>query len=159
MVQNQNQRTIPQNRHSLSNTSSPIASTVTASRISKPEAIPSVAIESSKVESVIEIKPVEPVKTTPASLAENVVAGLEVYPKLKDCMIPIEKIGIEPTFLRPLVLSTWLKTLKAKEILTVGDLCSLNAEEIGTLPFKLPKLESFMSFIKKFEVITLVAIF
>jgi len=135
MVQNQNQRVIPQNRPMPS----PVAPPVSVSRITKPE-IP-LKEDTKNSEEVLE-------KTESTDKCEELL-----YPELKDSSVPIEKVGIESGLLRRWLLTRWVKSLQSKEILTVGDLCSLNTSEINSLPFKSPKLENFMSFIKKFEVL------
>jgi len=139
MVQNQSQRIIPQNR----SMPSPVGPVISASRISKPEVV-------ATPEAVVK----ETVNTEEVAEKKEVVAKTDelLYPVLKDSTVPIEKIGIESALLRKWLLTRWIKHLRSKEVLTVGDLCSLNVSEINSLPFKSPKLENFMSFIKKFEV-------
>ena len=44
-----------------------------------------------------------------------------------------------------------LKYFKYKNILTIGDFCSLNYNEISTLPLRCPKYENYLSLVKAFE--------
>ncbi|RNA45198.1 telomere-associated RIF1 [Brachionus plicatilis] len=44
-----------------------------------------------------------------------------------------------------------LKYFKYKNILTVGDFCSLNPTEINALPLKCPKYDNYISLVKNFE--------
>lgn len=63
----------------------------------------------------------------------------------------MEKINIDPDMLNKWFVGNWQKTLKMRDINTVGELCSMSSSDISSLPFKMPKLENFMGFIKKFE--------
>lgn len=123
-----NNRTIPQNRSlsspQVASTNSPLTPSSTPSRLSRVEL------------------------TNNSSVAEG---STELYGKLKHCQANMEKINIDPDMLNKWFVGNWQKTLKMRDINTVGELCSMSSSDISSLPFKMPKLENFMGFIKKFE--------
>lgn len=133
----QNQRNIPQNRSisgpslSASSANSQLNTSLPGMKINSTP-----LIEQSK-------------RDTETKMTEKMPQ--ELYPKLTSCSVQLEKVGIEPDFQKQWLLNNWVKILKLKEITTVGQLCSVNSIDINNLPFKTPKLENFMSFIKKFE--------
>ena len=130
-----NNRSIPQNRSlsspQVASNNSPLTPNSTPSRVAPERGVGNEA----------------PKATTPPTE----VAG-ELYGKLKTCQANIEKINIDPDVLRQWFVGDWQKSLKMRGVCTVGELCSLSSSDISSLPFKMPKLENFMEFIKKFEV-------
>lgn len=123
-----NNRTIPQNRSlsspQVASTNSPLTPSSAASRLaSKTDSINTAASE----------------------------GATELYGKLKNSQVNIEKINIDPDVLNKWFVGNWQKTLKMRDINTIGELCSVNPSDLSSLPFKMPKLENFMGFIKKFE--------
>jgi len=129
-----NNRSIPQNRSlsspQIASNNSPLTPNSTPSRVAPERGVGNEA----------------PKATTPPTE----VAG-ELYGKLKTCQANIEKINIDPDVLRQWFVGDCQKSLKMRGVCTVGELCSLSSSDISSLPFKMPKLENFMEFIKKFE--------
>jgi len=132
MVQHQQQRTSQQSIKSdlITNLSQQIPVTSTHSSL-KP-------VVSAKTGQIDE-------ESTPA---ESIIRPL--YTKLNNCMIEMEKIVGETAF-QDWLLNDPLPSFKSNKIFTLSDLCSFNSADINNLPFRQPKLESFFSFIKKFE--------
>ena len=88
---------------------------------------------------------------TPAeSVSKPLPKAAELYTKLNSCMVEMEKIVGETAF-QEWLLSDSLQTFKSNKIFTLSDLCSFSSADINNLPFRPPKLDSFFSFIKKFE--------
>ena len=130
-----NNRSIPQNRSlsspQVASNNSPLTPNSTPSRVAPERGVGNEA----------------PKATTPPT-----EVAVELYGKLKTCQANIEKINIDPDVLRQWFVGDWQKSLKMRGVCTVGELCSLSSSDISSLPFKMPKLENFMEFIKKFEV-------
>jgi hypothetical protein len=119
-------------------------------------------LESPKNESKIETTKSEPLSQTPVlSNSEKRKSLLEekdqlltiecVYPKHKSSKIPIDTLFYEVDSNEYLSKTGTLQFFKSKSILTIGDLCSFTTNELNNLPFKEPKMESFMEMMKKYD--------
>jgi len=127
-----NQRVIPQNFQrstaspQVSNTSSPVTSSVLPSKFSSSS-------------------------TTTSPAPQSITKTGELYSKLKDSTANIEKFELDMALQKLWFNINWQTALNLKGIFTIGDLCSINLSDINSLPFRVPKMENFLCFIKKFE--------
>lgn len=73
------------------------------------------------------------------------------YPRLSQCKLPIDILFDQiDTSLYLNKIGTY-KYFRFKNVLTLGDLCSLSINSINSFPFRIPKLENYFSMIKNFE--------
>lgn len=73
------------------------------------------------------------------------------YPRLSQCKLPIDILFDQiDTSLYLNKIGTY-KYFRFKNVLTLGDLCSLSINSINSYPFRIPKLENYYCMIKNFE--------
>lgn len=69
-----------------------------------------------------------------------------IYPDLKDCSVPIEKILPSLTFSRGVG-----HLVRAQNILTIGDLSSLSEAQVESLPIRSPKIRTVKNVLNTFS--------
>lgn len=79
------------------------------------------------------------------------IASSQGYPRLSQSKLPIDILFEQiDTSLYLNKIGTF-KYFRFKNVLTLGDLCSLSANVINSFPFRTPKLENYLSMIRSFE--------
>lgn len=79
------------------------------------------------------------------------IASFQGYPRLSQSKLPIDILFEHiDTSLYLNKIGTF-KYFRFKNVLTLGDLCSLSANVINSFPFRTPKLENYLSMIRSFE--------
>lgn len=76
------------------------------------------------------------------------------YPRLKSSKMPLEILFDQfdtSLYLNQIGSYNSYKFFRFKNILTLGDFCSLTNTAINSLPFKTPKMENYLSLLRSFE--------
>jgi hypothetical protein len=76
------------------------------------------------------------------------------YPRLKSSKMPLEILFDQfdtSLYLNQIGSYNPYKIFRFKNILTLGDFCSLTNTAINSLPFKTPKMENYLSLLRSFE--------
>lgn len=109
------------------------------SNVDSPKAVNKSTIDSSSLTPQIDHK------SEALSLLQNIST------KLKNCKISLQVLFEQiDTSLYMNKLGS-IKYFKFKNVLTIGEFCSLNPSEVNALPLKAPKIENFSNLIQKFE--------